>query len=117
MASQNSKAPFILSLAALIVAVFVLVRPGRETSGAVLAKREPVTFEKIIRAKSMNVCYVQWPPSVIKDPNSGELSGLLVDMIERIGEDGGFKVNYVESSWGGFGADLQTGVSIGVYSF
>jgi len=109
MTNQKSKIPLTLSIIALGVAIFALDRSNSENSGATPAKKAAATFEKILRAKTMSVCYVPWPPSIIKDPNSGKLSGFLVDMIERVGEDGGFTVNYVESSWGGFGADLQTG--------
>jgi len=109
VADQNSKAPLALSIIALIVAIIAFSRSGEKTPAGTFHKDTVVTFEKIIQANSMSVCYVQWPPSVIKDPNSGKLSGFLIDMIERVGEDGGFKIKYVESSWGGFGADLQTG--------
>jgi polar amino acid transport system substrate-binding protein len=46
---------------------------------------------------------------VIKDPNTGELSGFLIDAIKRITEDAGLKLSYIESSWGGFAADINTG--------
>ena len=67
------------------------------------------TFDKVLKTNTITICYVTWPPSVIKDPNTGVLSGFLIEAIQGITKDTGLKLNYVESSWGGFAADINAG--------
>jgi len=103
----------ILSIIALIIAVWAISR----LSAPISASKED-TFSKVLKSNNLAVCYVAWPPSVIKDPNTGKLSGFLIDAIEKIAEDAGFKLTYVESTWGGFPADINTGkCDIGVAGF
>lgn len=107
----------LLSCAALIVAVVALLRPSVNTSLPSSTSLE-TTFERTVRTKELSVCYVVWAPSVIKDPNSGKLSGFLIEMAERIAEEAGFNLKYIESSWGGFPADLSAGkCDVGVAGF
>lgn len=45
--------------------------------------------------------YVVDPPAMIKDPNTGELSGIFHDALETTGENLGLKINWVEEvGWG-----------------
>ncbi|MAG60692.1 hypothetical protein CL619_02790 [archaeon] len=67
------------------------------------------TIAKIRDTGKLDVCYAEYPPAVIKDPNTGELSGHSVDTIENIVSQIGAEINYHESTWGGAAADVATG--------
>ena len=93
----------VLSVVALIVGIWALI-----TSPTVNLVSQD-TFDKVLKTNTLTICYATWPPSVIKDPNTGELSGFLIEAIQSIAKDAGLKLNYVESSWGGFSADINAG--------
>lgn len=54
--------------------------------------------------------YVVDPPAMIKDPNTGELSGIFHDALEIAGENLGLKINWVEEvGWGTMIEGLKAG--------
>ena len=77
------------------------------TGGAVFETQNPL--EAITESGELNVCYVEYPPAVIKDPNTQSLSGHFVDTLENIAKEMGVKVNYQETSWTTFIIGLKTG--------
>jgi len=88
---------------ALVAVVFALLRtPGD------FIEQEP-TLDKILKADEISMCYVPWPESVTKDPDTGELSGFIIDIVTEIATEADLELTYVESTWGGFPADLNTG--------
>jgi len=93
----------ILAVVALIVGGWALIK------SPAMNFTSQDTFDKVLKTKTLTICYTAWPPSVIKDPNSGELSGFMIDAIQSIASDANLKLNYIESSWGGFGADINAG--------
>ncbi|MBR9698929.1 amino acid ABC transporter substrate-binding protein [Candidatus Woesearchaeota archaeon] len=92
-----------LSVLAIVLAVFSLFRAPEA------GIEEEDTFAKIMKNDELAVCYIPWPPSIVKDPNTGELSGFLIDIVQEVANEAELKLNYVESTWGGFPADLNTG--------
>ncbi|MBI2631435.1 amino acid ABC transporter substrate-binding protein [Candidatus Woesearchaeota archaeon] len=93
-----------ISVIAIIIALFALFRAPTG-----VAPIEKSTFDNILEKDEIMVCYMTWPPSVIKDPNTGKLSGFMIDIFEEVAKDADLKVKYTESTWGGFPADLNTG--------
>jgi len=93
-----------ISIIAIILALFSFFRAPTG-----VAPLEKSTFDSILEEDEMTVCYITWPPSVIKDPNTGELSGFIIDIFEEVAKDADLEVKYAESTWGGFPADLNTG--------
>ena len=54
--------------------------------------------------------YVVDPPAVIKDPNTGELSGIFHDALEEAGENLSLKITWVEEAgWGTMIEGLKSG--------
>jgi len=73
---------------------------GTSSKGGTLAK---VQETGVIRAG-----YIVWPPGVIKDPNTGKLSGHEVDTMEYIAKEMHATVEWEESNWDTFSAGLQS---------
>ena len=101
----------ILLVALCIVAlVTVLSLPACKKSGDNLTVNKgvaPNTLEKITTTKIIRVGYVNFPPIVFKDVNSGEVKGHFVLSIEEIAKQIGAKCQYEEATWATFAAGLQ----------
>jgi polar amino acid transport system substrate-binding protein len=67
------------------------------------------TMDRILRDKEFKIGYIPSPPSLIKDPKTGELSGFYVDAINFITQQIGVKPVYVETTWANFAAGLGAG--------
>ncbi|MCK4319911.1 transporter substrate-binding domain-containing protein [Candidatus Micrarchaeota archaeon] len=94
-------------LAVLMIATLVVgIRAFTSTE---TAQPEESTLEKIERTGKLTVCYIEWPPTVIKDPKTGELSGHFVDMAVYMAGAMDTELEFQESSWGTFPADLNSG--------
>ena len=96
--------PMVLAVIAIIIAIIAVTRVPEVT-----VEEKESTFDRILKEDKLTVCYMVWPPSIIKDPDTGELSGFLIDLTRKIADETDLELEYVESSWGGFPADLNTG--------
>jgi polar amino acid transport system substrate-binding protein len=104
---------FTAALVALVVSVFVQVLGPQAQTGrpqqSVLAAKEPV-FARISQSGVLRCGYVLYPPFVLKDPNSGKLSGLFVELTEKLGELAGWKVEWsAETSYATIVEDMSAG--------
>lgn len=67
-------------------------------------------FDRVMRTQTMRCGYGVWPPFVIKDANTGKLSGMTHDYVEELGEALKLKVIWAEEvGWGDFPAALKSG--------
>lgn len=67
------------------------------------------TLDKVEASEKLDICYVVWPPTIIKDPLTGELSGHFVDMANYLAKTMEITLAYKETSWSDFPADLNSG--------
>jgi ABC-type amino acid transport substrate-binding protein len=72
-------------------------------------QKQEDTFDKIMRTNVLKACYMPWPDSIIKDPNTNELSGFLIDIVMEIASEAKLTLVFTQSTWGGFPNDLQSG--------
>ena len=84
----------VLSIGAAVATVKymapVQTAPHRETS-----------FERVTRTNTIRCGYATWYPEMIKDPNTGKLSGYDYDVVNELGKVLGLKVEWVEETgWG-----------------
>ena len=66
-------------------------------------------LDRILRDKEFKIGYIPSPPSMIKDPKTGDLSGFYIDAIDLITQQIGVKPVYVETTWANFAAGLNSG--------
>lgn len=78
-------------------------------------KEEPTpkhdgTWERITSTNTIRCGYMVWPPFVTKDPNSGALGGINVDVMQAVAEMLNLRLEWaVEASPGNFIEDLNHG--------
>jgi ABC-type amino acid transport substrate-binding protein len=79
----------------------------------VFAADKETSYDRVMRTGVIRCGYVEWPPYLLKDPNTQEFSGLIYDYMMAIGKDLGFKVEWSESvGWGIFMRVLRLIVTI-----
>lgn len=66
----------------------------------VAASAADEVFDQIKERGVLRVCQTDYPPLNIKDPTTGNWTGLLVEMVEKFGASQGVKVEHVDSTWG-----------------
>ena len=90
------KLPQILLTVLLSFAVaFATVKYMGANNGPVMAVKES-TYDRVIRTGEIRCAYAVYEPPLIKDPNTGQLSGILYDVMEEIGKRLSLKINWVE---------------------
>src|SRR5882724_9620901 len=65
-------------------------------------------MDRIIAEKKFKIGYIPSPPSVIKDPASGELKGFAVDAMRFIGKTLSVEPVFVETTWANFVSGLNS---------
>lgn len=101
---------FYLHIIAIAVIVFALgnLFGGRKEEGAVV-KKESV-YERVLRTKTLRCGYHPWAPIIIKDPNTGQLSGIYYDYVMELGKRLSLKVEWAEEiGFGEFVAAQESG--------
>lgn len=110
MSNQTRKTITFSVLAAALVGGSVAYLTVR--AGAVTAAVAPVesAHARILRTGVIRCGYVTYPPGCIKDPNTGALSGIFVDTMEKAGAQLGLRVDWVEEvGWGSMIEGLKSG--------
>ena len=52
--------------------------------------------ERVLSSNTIRAAYLVRPPNIIKDPNTGKLSGIFVDVLEEMGRRAGLRIEWVE---------------------
>lgn len=85
---------------------FTASSQGISTPQAVLA--EPDRLESVMAAKTLRCGYIEYPPYVSKDPNTGKMSGLMVDVMEQVAKKMNVKLEWsYETTWATMFEDLK----------
>ena len=67
-------------------------------------------FERVISTNTLRCGYGSWEPGVYKDPQSGEMKGLFVDLINEMGRIAKIDIEWTaEIDWGQISTALQSG--------
>ena len=66
--------------------------------------------EKVVANNEIRIGYIIYPPTLVKDPATGQLSGVSYDIVEAAAKKLGVKTNWVEEvGWGSAIEGLKTG--------
>lgn len=90
------------------VVSFLMVQNRGPQESLVKAEAKSV-YDRVIETGKIRCGYLIYQPAIVKDPNSGELSGVLYDFIEEIGRKLSLEIEWVEETgWSNFLNDLKT---------
>lgn len=99
-----------ISYAALAIALVALALVVARPTGHEQAAKKETAFERVIRTNTLRCGYGVWAPGLIKDPQTGKLSGIFYDYLEAIGKHTGLKIEWGEElGWGDYPAALNNG--------
>jgi polar amino acid transport system substrate-binding protein len=92
---------FINTIATLVPATLITSCNRIGESSAPAAKFGASVFDRVMKSGKIRCGYVVYPPHCCKDPNTGELSGIFVDAVKRVGENLQVKIEWCEEvGWG-----------------
>lgn len=93
--------------AAALLCICVLWGAG---SVSAYAADDHSTYDRVMKSGKIRCGYAMSPPVMVKDPNTGEMSGLDVEIWEEIGKELGLEIEWTaELGWGSFIEDLRVG--------
>ena len=97
-----------VAAAAVAVGSASFIGCGHTTGdGAPTAKS---TLEQVASSGAIRCGYVAYPPGLIKDPNTGKISGIFPDVLEQAAHNLGLKVEWTEEvGWGTMVEGLKAG--------
>ncbi len=66
-------------------------------------------YDRVIRTGTLRCGYVVWDPYLVKDPNTGNYSGIAYDIMQEVGKELNVKVEWAaETGWGTFQEGLNS---------
>lgn len=84
-----------------------LIVPNASTSSAT-DKKESV-YDRVMRTKTLKCGYALWSPALMKDPQTGEMSGVFYEVMEKLSQSTGIKIKWeAEIEWGQVVEALKT---------
>jgi len=105
MSNKISWSALIIALIALAV---VIAHPAGQGTTSVV--KQETAFERVLRTNTLRCGYGIWAPGLIKDAQTGKLSGIFYDYLEAIGKHTGLKIEWTgEVGWGDFPEALNSG--------
>jgi len=67
-------------------------------------------YERVMKSGTIKCGYGLWPPFIEKDPNTNEVKGIVVDIMELIADQLDLTLDWsYESGWATLPTDIQTG--------
>lgn len=86
------------NIISILVAVLLSVGVSYFLFGknTVIADKKETAWERILRTNTIRCGYYVYPPVTMRDPNTNELSGFSVDMMNKIAKRAGFKIEWTE---------------------
>ena len=86
-----------------------LVQAGCRNTSPTGQGTKGTVYSRVIESGKIRCAYVIYPPGLIKDPNSGKISGVAAETIEEAGKNLGLQVEWAEEvGWGSMIEGLET---------
>lgn len=111
---NTSKGKFILLL--VIVAIlgvgigFIVQCEYKPTTPQTVLQKQESLYNRVLRTGTIRCSYCAYPPYCIKDPNTGNMTGIFVEVMEQIGRKLELKIEWTEEvGWGTILEGLESG--------
>ena len=93
----------------IIIFAFLLILISTPAFAAEKANKES-TYDRVMRTGVIRCGYAAWPPTLVKDPNTGAFSGIYYDYMTILGRRLGLKIDWaLELSLSTYLEDLNAG--------
>jgi len=98
----------ILVIVISLVMSFVVRYVAPTSGGEAVAAKESV-YDRVLRTGVLRCGYADWPPAgFVKNPQTGEVSGIMADVTEAVAAKLNLKVEWTENTgWGSFIESLR----------
>src|SRR5580693_5757716 len=105
MARTRRRMKSILFVILIVIAAFgvekFVLSSGHLTQIKTESAKAETTYDRVIRTGVLRCGYTPYSVGLMKDPNSGQLSGIYYDVITRLADNLKLKVDWVEEvGWG-----------------
>lgn len=89
-----------IHLPIIIIALFFLVT-GCDRKSSQDSAAQNAAYDRVIKTKKLRVAYISYPPSFIKDANTGAYSGIMHEVLQEMAKRLDLQVDYTEeTAWG-----------------
>jgi ABC-type amino acid transport substrate-binding protein len=85
-----------LFLVILILSAALAYSLGTRNPAVMQAGAKETTYDRVLRTGEIRCAYAPYAPALIKDPNTGKLSGIFYDVMTEVGHRLNLKINWVE---------------------
>ncbi len=93
----------------MLVTALLLASCTMKTNSSSPATQNTSVYQRVLQSGTIRCGYPIFPPYTMKDPNTGKLSGIFVDILEEAGKNLGLKINWSEEvGWGTIIEGLET---------
>ncbi len=92
-----------------LVFIFLSLSACTKFENRVIERNNSSVYDRVLQSGKLRCAYVIYPPSCIKDPNTGELSGISIDALNLVAKKLGLSVEWSEEvGWGSMLEGLET---------
>jgi ABC-type amino acid transport substrate-binding protein len=105
---RNNLAIFLAALA-IIISVYSLTKRSTSAGPAAAYHEIPGLLEQIDKNGVINAGYGVYPPYTMEDPNTKQVTGFSIDIIEEVAKQLNVKVVWHRLNWNTMSADLKRG--------
>jgi ABC-type amino acid transport substrate-binding protein len=81
-------------IAAIVSLTVIHIDRNQATSNTSSSK--PSAYDRVVQSKTLRCGYVVSAPHTMKDPNTGQMSGIMYDIAEEMGKRLGIKIVWNE---------------------
>ncbi len=88
-------------LGVIVLTVVVSLITVKTLSPSKNINNDSSVYERVLKSGIIHACYVVYPPASIKDPNTGKMTGVFVETLNKAAENMDLKVDWnAEVGWG-----------------
>ncbi len=99
---------FLLVLLGVVIALVLqnfVIRHDKQA-----ATKTETAYQRVLKSSVMRCGYGLWEPGVMRDPNTGKVSGLVYEIAQELGKAINVKMDYtLEVPWDSIGVSLSSG--------
>jgi ABC-type amino acid transport substrate-binding protein len=102
---RNLLLPFVVIAVVISVTISFFIARGMSSHSTASES----AYDRVMRTGVLRCAYGVWEPGIMHDPNTGEFSGIVYDLMQEAGKALNLKVEYVdEVDWANIAEDLQS---------